>query len=240
MMRPMAFDDPRPADVRSLSSADQAYLHIREKLIRGELEPGARLTEWQIAGELGTSRTPVREAMRRLVGDGYLRFQPNFGTFVRTWSAQEVGELFDLRGLLEAEIAHAAAQHMSTAQIERLRIIQDSIEAHGVDLAAANLLRISDLNRQFHFVIAEASRSARLVGMLTNAIEAPVVQQTFRRYSDAQLRRSFHHHRELIDAFDSHDAVWARDAMSCHIRAGRFVMVTALAGTTEVAPASAV
>jgi tripartite-type tricarboxylate transporter receptor subunit TctC len=61
--------------------------------------------------------------------------------------------------------------------------------------------------------------------MLTNAIEAPVVQQTFRRYSEEQLQRSFHHHREMIDAFRAGDASWARDAMSCHVRAARFAML---------------
>ena len=64
--------------------------------------------------------------------------------------------------------------------------------------------------------------------MLTNAIEAPVVQQTFGRYTEGQLQRSFHHHRELIDAFRSGDAAWARAAMGCHVRAARVVMLQRL------------
>ncbi len=207
------------------SVAEQAYAYVRERLIAGDYESGTRLTEWMIAGELGTSRTPVREAMRRLVGDGFLKFRPNFGTFVESWSAKEIGELFDLRGLLESEIAGAAASRISAPQIERLIGLQDQIEERGPDLGRDNLARIATLNRDFHHLIAQASDSARLVNMLTNAIEAPVVQQTFRRYSEAQLQRSFHHHRELIDAFRVGDSAWAHAAMSCHVRAGRFAML---------------
>lgn len=212
-------------DQKQGSAADQAYAYLRERLIAGDYESGTRLTEWMIAGELGTSRTPVREALRRLVGDGFLKFRPNYGTFVETWSAKEIGELFDLRSLLESEIAGTAASRISAKQIERLLNLQDQIEERGPDLSRDNLARIATLNRDFHQVIAQASDSERLVSMLTNAIEAPVVQQTFRHYSPAQLQRSFHHHRELIDAFLVGDSAWAHAAMSCHVRAGRFAML---------------
>jgi DNA-binding GntR family transcriptional regulator len=207
------------------SAADQAYAYVRERLIAGDYAAGTRLTEWMLAGELGTSRTPVREAMRRLVGDGFLQFRPNYGTFVGTWSAQQIGELFDLRVLLESEIAGAAARRIAAPQIERLGLLQAQIEERGADLGRDNLARIAALNRDFHLVIAEASDSARMVSMLTNAIEAPVVQQTFRRYSEVQLQRSFHHHREQIDAFRAGDSDWAHAAMTCHVRAARLTML---------------
>lgn len=212
-------------DQKPGSAADQAYSYVRERVIAGDFAAGTRLTEWQIADALGTSRTPVREAMRRLVGDGFLRFQRNYGTFVGTYTAQEIGELFDVRALLESEVAAAAARGISAVQLERLTILQAQIEERGADLGRNNLARIATLNRDFHLVIAQASGSPRMVNMLTNAIEAPVVQQTFGRYSEGQLQRSFHHHRELIDAFRARDSSWARNAMSCHVRAARFAML---------------
>lgn len=210
---------------KQANAADLAYAYVRERVISGDFAAGTRLTEWQVADALGTSRTPVREAMRRLVGDGILRFQPNLGTFVGSYSAKEIGELFDVRALLESEVACAAARHITTEQLAHLRELQDRIEERGLDLARENIDRIATLNREFHRFIAEASDSPRMVTLLTNAIEAPVVQQTFGRYSAAQLQRSFHHHRELIDAFSVRDSSWARDAMSCHVRAARFAMV---------------
>lgn len=210
---------------KQANAADQAYAYVRQHVISGEFAAGTRLTEWQIADALGTSRTPVREAMRRLVGDGILRFQPNHGTFVGSYSAKEIGELFDVRALLESEVASAAARNISAEQIGQLKRLQDRIEERGLDLARENVERIGALNREFHSLIAQASDNPRMVGMLTNAIEAPVVQQTFGRYTAAQLQRSFHHHRELIDAFTARDGPWARDTMSCHVRAARFAMV---------------
>lgn len=210
---------------KQANAADQAYAYVRERVVSGDFAAGTRLTEWQIAGALGTSRTPVREAMRRLVGDGILRFQPNHGTFVGTFTAKEIGELFDLRALLESEVAGAAARGISPEQVGQLQRLQDQIEENGVDLARENIDRIGALNREFHRIVARASDSPRMVNMLTNAIEAPVVQQTFRRYTAAQLQRSFHHHRELIDAFLARDTAWARDTMSCHVRAARFAML---------------
>lgn len=210
---------------RQANAADQAYAYVRERVISGDFAAGMRLTEWQIADALGTSRTPVREAMRRLVGDGILRFQPNHGTFVGSFTAKEIGELFDLRALLESEVAGAAARSISDDQVGRLKELQDRIEERGIDLRRENIERIAAHNREFHRVIAQASDSPRMVKMLTDAIEAPVVQQTFARYTAAQLQRSFHHHRELIDAFSARDTAWARDTMSCHVRAARFAML---------------
>jgi DNA-binding GntR family transcriptional regulator len=217
-------------DQRTASAADQAYAYVRERVISGDFAAGTRLTEWQIADALGTSRTPVREALRRLVSDGFLRFQRNYGTFVGTFTAKDVGELFEARALLESEVAAAAARHITAAQVEHLSALQDQIEAQGLDLGRQNIARISGLNRQFHGVIAQASDSQRMVAMLSNSIEAPVVQQTFSRYTAAQLQRSFQHHRELVDAFRARDAAWARDAMSCHVRAARFAMLGPLGG----------
>jgi DNA-binding GntR family transcriptional regulator len=210
---------------KQANAADQAYAYVRERVMCGEFAAGTRLTEWQIADALGTSRTPVREAMRRLVGDGILKFQPNRGTFVGSHSAKEMDELFELRALLESEVAGAAARSISAEQIDRLKALQDEIEERGVDVARDNVERIGRLNREFHRIVSQASDSPRLVGMLANAIEIPVVQQTFRRYTAAQLQRSFHHHRELIDAFSVRDSAWARDAMSCHVRAARYALL---------------
>lgn len=212
-------------DPKQANAADQAYAYVRERVISGDFGAGMRLTEWQIADALGTSRTPVREAMRRLVGDGVLRLRPNHGTFVGTYSEREIGELFELRAMLESEVAGVAARSITAAQIAQLEVLQGRIEERGADLARDNLERIGGLNREFHRVIAQASERPRMVDMLANAIEAPVVQQTFRRYTVAQLQRSFHHHRELIDAFTAADSSWARDAMSCHVRAARFAML---------------
>ena len=207
------------------STAGEIYGLIKERVIDGAFPAGMRLTEDGLALEFGTSRTPVREAMRLLVSDGFLHFKPNSGTFVRHWTVDELRDIFDLRLLLESEIANLAATHITAEEVAELQQIQDEIESQGLDMREENLTRISALNREFHRLIGQASRNSRLVGMLTNAIEVPIVQRTFRRYGSTQLQRSFHHHRELIDAFSAHDGMWARSVMHCHINSARQAMI---------------
>lgn len=216
------------SELRISGSARQVYAHVRERLRAGELAPGARVTEQQLAEELNLSRTPVREALRLLVADGMLRFRPNFGTFVAAWSESEIREIFDLRVLLESEVASLAAQRASAQQIVELIRIQDEIDEHQVTNCTLGREGLSTLNRAFHEVISAAGGSARLTSSLANAIETPIVLQTFKRYSPMQLQRSFSHHRELIDAISAKDAQWARAVMVCHIRAAEFVMLSAL------------
>ncbi len=201
--------------------AARIYGAIKEQIIDGRYAPGARITEQQVAAEFNSSRTPVREAMRQLVADGFARFKPNSGTVVREWSPDEMQQIFELRVFIESEIAGYAATRITAEEIAELTALQDEIEAQGADTGADNTARIGRLNREFHRVLANASRNERLVAMLASAIEVPIVQQTFRRYTPRQLARSFGHHRELIDALAAHDSAWAKSVMSSHIHSAK-------------------
>jgi len=205
--------------------AARIYSAIKQQIIDGRYAPGARITELGIAAEFSSSRTPVREAMRQLMADGLVLFKPNSGTVVRQWTPDQVHEIFELRVLLESEIAAHGARRISGAEIDELLRLQDDIETGGTDVSGENTARVGRLNREFHRVIAQASRHERLVSMLANAIEVPIVQQTFRRYNARQLARSFGHHRELIDAFRAHDGEWARSVMSSHIHSAKQVLL---------------
>lgn len=207
--------------------AARIYNAIKEQIIDGRYEPGARLVEQSIATEFESSRTPVREAMRQLVSDGFVVFKPNSGTMVRQWTTQQIAEVFDLRALIESQIAALAAQHISTAEIDLLIHLQNQIEINGPDIQGENTARIAPLNREFHRIIAEASQNERLLAMLANAIEAPIVQQTFRRYTQIHLARSFSHHRELIDAFKKRDSAWSKSIMASHIYSAKHSLIGA-------------
>jgi len=197
------------------SSAAHALAYIKKRLISGELASGSRLTEEGLARELGVSRTPVREAIRRLVADGYLRFKPNSGTFVAEWTDEDIRQIFDLRTLLEAQIAEFAAVSITAEELRSLEALQRQLDR----VAERDLESRSVLNRRFHALIAAASRKARLAAALNGAIEMPIVQHTFRRYTPAQAKRSLVHHRELLDALRARDPQWARAVMTSHIRA---------------------
>lgn len=201
--------------------AGRIYGTIKEQIIDGRYPPGGRITEQQVAAEFNTSRTPVREAMRQLVADGFAHFKPNSGTVVREWSPEEMRQLFEVRVFIESEIASHAATRITPEEIAELTRIQDEIERNGPDIGTENTARIGRLNREFHRIVAEASHNERLVSMLASAIEVPIVQQTFRQYTTKRLARSFGHHRELLDAFAAHDSAWAKSVMSSHIHSAK-------------------
>ena len=210
------------------TSASRIYEAIKEQIIEGRYAPGVRITEQQVAAAFSTSRTPVREAMRLLVADGFVNFKPNSGSVVRKWTVDQMRQLFDVRNLIESEIAAAAAVHITDEQVAELRRLQADIESSATALRGGDTTRIGQLNRQFHRELGRASRHERLVEMLTSSMEMPIVQQTFRRYSPEQLKRSFSHHRELIDALAAHDAAWARSVMSCHIHSAKHSMLASM------------
>jgi DNA-binding GntR family transcriptional regulator len=207
------------------SSASQALAYIRKRLMSGQFAAGTRLREEALARDLGISRTPVREAIRTLVADGFLQFKPNAGAFVAEWSGEEIRQLFDLRTLLESEIAEAAALSMTPAQLAELEEIQARLDRLGAGKGARAIDQRNALNRRFHGVIAEASGRTRLAAALNSAISMPVVQQTFRRYGPQHMRRSLAHHHELLDAFRARDPQWARAVMTAHIRAALAAML---------------
>ena len=197
------------------------YGVVRERIIDGTYAPGQRLTEQSFADEFSTSRTPVREAMRMLAAEGYVDFKPNSGTIVRTWTLEQILEIFRLRASLESEIAGYAALHITSAQVAELEVLQAQIELKGLDSGTDNASRVSKLNRRFHDIIAAASRQERMVAVLAKAIEVPIVHRTFRSYDAKQMQRSFYQHRELIDAFLAHDEEWAASVMRSHIHAAK-------------------
>ncbi|ODS70576.1 MAG: hypothetical protein ABS38_02700 [Acidovorax sp. SCN 68-22] len=216
----MHASDIAPPNAKS-TAPHRIYAVIKERIIDGTYRAGQRLTEQGFADEFEASRTPVREAIRLLASEGYVVFRPNSGTVVRSWSVEELLEIFRLRARLEADICGYAALNIDAAQIERLGVLQDAIELEGTDNSEANTTRVSRLNREFHDLIALASRQDRMVSVLAKAIEVPVVHRTFRSYSPQQMQRSFSQHRELIDAFRAHDHDWAVAVMRCHIHAAK-------------------
>lgn len=205
--------------------ARKIYQDIKEKIICGDYSSGERITEQGVALQYQTSRTPVREALRGLAADGFLIVKPNSGTVVRGWNQEEIVELFTLRSMLESELAGLAARHITREDIDRLIAIQDDIESNGPDTTTENTARISPLNRDFHQIIAHAAHNERLVLLLQQTIEVPIIQQTFRRYNPQEMTRTFNHHRELIDAFDSGDESWAKSVMNSHIRHAKRVLL---------------
>ena len=203
------------------AAVERAYLRIREGIISGVYAPGAHLTAQGLAAASGISRTPVREAMRRLHAEGLIRFIPNRGAFVTHFDESDVVKIYDLRVALEGYAAETAAKEASPAQIEALETLARNMAAAGDPSSPAVIDHVAKLNSAFHKLIVTAAASPRLEAALAAIVEVPLVLRTFRRYSPEEFRRSLGQHLELVEAVRAREGFWARSVMASHILAGR-------------------
>lgn len=198
-------------------ASEQAYTKIRAHLLSGELKPNEQLTEDQLAQITGVSRTPVREAVRRLEGELLLVRSDTKRLFVADWSRDDIEEMFTLRQMLECHAAERAAQRLSREQIAQLEALNRAIK-HAIEQPSPDVARFLEANRSFHEVIIDAAHSPRLGQLLAKLVEAPVVLRTARTYSIDDLYQSARDHDELIAAFTTRDPEWARAVMGSHLR----------------------
>lgn len=208
------------------SAAGRAYDVVRAGILDGTFDLGARLVEEDLAGRAGVSRTPVREALRRLAAEGFVRFEPNRGAHVASWTDADLEEIFDLRALLESYTARLAAERIDAGQLAALHGLAERMEADAASATPTGLDRIARRNTEFHRTILDASGSRRLRTIIDTVIVLPLVHRTFHRYTSGALRRSMQHHRELLAALETGDGEWAASVMRTHVLAARAVLLS--------------
>ena len=210
-----------PSKDTRMRAVDKAYRAVKEGIISGRYPAGARITEQDVAANAGVSRTPVREALRRLQAEGLVDFTPNFGAVVTVWTEADADEVFELRAMLESYGARRATRNASAAQLASLRELAEAQYRESVERRPGYLDRISEINNRFHHALQDTAGSPRLARCLSSLIEAPLVMKTFLTYTPDNLTRSAQHHLELCSALETRDEEWAAAVMSSHIHAAR-------------------
>jgi DNA-binding GntR family transcriptional regulator len=208
------------------NATERAYLYVREQILSGRYAAGSHLKEEHIAIEAEVSRTPVREALRRLSTDHMVKFVPNQGAFVIAWEDDEVDGIFDIRIMLEGYSAFRAASRIDDEGIKELESCANEIESLCREHNKENHRKTIEFNHRFHSIIVEAAGSEHLRRLLVSLVEIPMLLKTIDRYSNNDVERSNHHHRELIEALKAGDGDWAKNVMESHLRAGHRIYVT--------------
>jgi DNA-binding GntR family transcriptional regulator len=186
-------------------------------ILSGELSPGAHIREEALAELCGVSRTPVRDALRRLEAELFIQRNDAQRSFVADWSLDDIEDAFVLRAMLEGLAASRAAARITTAQLTRLAWLNAAIE-QAISASPPDIRAFLEHNREFHTIILEAAGSARLTNILARIIEQPVVWRTAQNYDRENLTRSWREHEELLAAFGRRDSRWAETIMAGHIR----------------------
>ena len=147
---------------------DVVFNTLRQAILKGELEPGERLMEIQLAERLGVSRTPIREAIRKLELEGLVLMIPRKGAEVAKISARSLRDELEVRRALEELAIELACQRMSEEEVGNLQKAQEDFKKA---IAEGDAMKIAETDEHFHDVIYEGTQNAKLIQMLNNLRE---------------------------------------------------------------------
>ncbi len=197
-----------------MPSNPSAYDQVLSAIASGELPPGYRLRETELAELFGVSRTPIREAIRKLESEGVVQHKPRVGAVVRSLGQQEIVELYEMRIVLETTATQMASKHASEAEIRTLIQINQDIASHGDDAKM-----VANLNRRFHACIMRAGRNRFLeasYNALSNTLH--LLGKTTLESAD-RITEVVEQHATIINALTARDAEAAKVAMKTHMEA---------------------
>jgi len=208
----------------------RAYEQIRRNILASTIPVGTALSEYQLAKEIGVSRTPVREALKRLEQEGLVRSVARRGTFVADLTVRDIVEIYQVRVQLEGLAARVAAEQMELKEVDELLAELDRAE---------KLVRQGDLDasrehdKHVHKQIIESTSNSRLTQILA-MLDDQVHRIRQRAMSNAtRVPATLKEHRAVLQAIKKRDGVTAEKAMRDHLQAARDNAIKmALAGTT--------
>jgi len=204
-----------PEDAAQLSRVDDVYREILARIVRGELPGGSELKSTQLAHALGVSRTPVVQALSRLIADGIVTQRMNMRAMVRPGAENWLVEIHELRLLLEPAAAARAAQHMPNEVIQKLQRQADAVDPQNND-DWPRLAR--DFDFALHLAISEHAANQPLRGAIEKCWQYKQLSYELGPERTEAILRGFREHRIILAAIASRDAATASAAMELHLR----------------------
>ncbi|WP_299480129.1 GntR family transcriptional regulator [uncultured Paracoccus sp.] len=223
MMETVNFPDPRSETGARGLQGESVYERLCDDIRAGVLAPGSRLREAEIAERLSVSRTPVREAIRRLEAEGLVDHLPRSGATVRRLDYSETMELYEMRTVLEGTAARLAARAASPVELEELQAI--NAEMRAADGQPERLVR---LNRQFHRRLLEASRNRFLLRAMATVENTLLILGASSMHLPERAVAAVAEHGEVLDALLIRDGAAAEAAMRRHMERAQFARLQIL------------
>ncbi|OJU85853.1 MAG: hypothetical protein BGO11_17730 [Solirubrobacterales bacterium 70-9] len=199
---------------------------LREAIFSGELRPGETLGEANLASQLGISRTPIREALVLLRGEGLVETPPNRPAAVRNFTAGDLREMHSLRAVLEGYAARTAAPNLTDRQIGEL---ERSVDRYASLMDNDAMLgELVGENFTFHNTIIEAAGSERLELMIRQTTAMPLIYRSYMTYSKENRDSALQDHRKILAALRDRDPERAESLMKAHVLWARDVALAHL------------
>lgn len=217
-------------DEADFPQGQSAYRQLLSEIRAGQLGPGTRLRETDLAERLGVSRTPVREAIRQLEADGLVVHQARQGATIRSLDHAEVIELYEMRAVLEGTAARLAARMALPVEIAALADLNAALATAGPGAAA------QDLNRRFHGALLDAARNRFLVKTMSALKKTLLILGPTTLADSARADDAVAEHAAVLAALNTRDGDAAEAAMRRHIDSAlnaRLRTIRAVAATGE-------
>lgn len=201
------------SDERSIQGLVLAQL--RRAILNGELKPGARLFQEEVARQLGVSRSPVREAFFRLEAEGLVVMTPQKGAVVAQLDLDEIEEVHTLRAILEGHATQLASERAGPELLRRLeRLLQEMLAAEQTE----DVERWVDLNREFHYAVYAASGGRHLLRLIKSLAVHMARHVLMYAAQPHLIPMADAEHRQIYEALARGDALGARNVVEHHIR----------------------
>lgn len=198
-------------DEPELPQGQGAYRRLLDDIRSGLLTPGARLRETEIADRLGISRTPVREAIRQLEGDGLVMHLPRQGATIRSLDHAEIVELYEMRAVLEGTAARLAARAASEIELEELAALNDALARTPPGPEAR------EVNRQFHRCLLDAARNRFLLKSMSALQKTLLILGPTTLADPERATGAVTEHGAVLAALAARDGDAAEAAMRAHV-----------------------
>ena len=195
---------------------------IREAIYDGRITQGTRLREEKLAQEFGISRTPIREALLILQTEGFLVATPNRGATVKTYSTEEIVDLYDTRAALESFAASLAVKHVT---LETIDALDASCERFSQSVKSNDVLALTHENSTFHRTILEVTRNTSLQDVVGSVARLPLIYRAYYWYSDQGRLIALHYHEQITRALEAKDTMRVEGLMKEHIYEARDTLV---------------
>ena len=193
---------------------DVVFNTLRQAILRGELQPGERLMEIQLAQRLGVSRTPVREAIRKLELEGLVLMIPRRGAEVAEITRQDLEDVLEVRAALEELAVKDACEHITDEQLQDLKKAANEFKR---SLEGTDLVACAEADIHFHEIIYAATNNQRLVQMLNNLREQMYRYRMENLKDNRTYRTLVEEHDAIRRALKKHDKEKAGAAINVHI-----------------------
>lgn len=199
--------------LQDMSQGELAYSRMMTAIRAGTFQPGDRLREADVADRLSLSRTPVREALRKLEADGIVEHKARIGAVIRKLDHAEVVELYEMRIVLERTAAEMAAKHASEAEIDVLGSLNEQIETSSEDRAVA-----AAINQDFHRAIYLATRNRFLLESARALNNALMLLGPTTFVDEDRISTVTRQHKDIIDAIRNGDSEAAGASAEAHLQ----------------------